>query len=74
MVDLKVIQRVDETPVIETFIEGMETARKIKAHSVAFVLGGEEGWIATASVRGNNNDFQIIGAIEELKLRILRGG
>ena len=69
---IRTINRVESSPAIEKLISVIEHARDIKCHSFAVALRGEGPWITTGFDVGDDT-YGLVGAIEELKSRILEG-
>lgn len=70
---IRIIERAPDCELVERIIEGAEEARKIGATSMAMVMCNENGWVSNAFFSGQN-DFALVGAIEDLKSRIINGG
>lgn len=67
--EVTVIQRARDSDVVERILEGAHEARTIGATSMAIALSGPGGWVSNAFVN-KDQYFSLLGAVEELKLRI----
>lgn len=53
-------------------LEGVGRAREVKAHSVAIAFAGVGGWVSY-NWCAPNGVYQVVGALEDLKIEILGG-
>lgn len=71
--ELVVLPKQENSDIVRLVYEGAERAREIKATAVAIAMCGPDGWISHAFNTGDRLDFALVGAIEDLKQRILAG-